>query len=309
MRHTLHLDRELGGQTLIPYLFVVWDVAPDGVHRTGVAVVPCFDPNDGSRRSHVTLLAAALDDACNAVAWDDDDEQIIVVTGEHEIPAPLHRLRIDLRFGRVTPLNPCDEAEALASRLTTRFTGGLLDMLAELWVEGPRYADALPEQVTDRGTLVAWSEVSRSARQDLYVLDDDSVVSAEVLLCPNPDCTCKEVMVEFFELRRDPPARVFLGSARTAYEGTHGREVQLTARPAQAIPLGSAWDAFQARNPALGRFEWYADRTKEWAAPLLRGLPDDRGRVKIGRNEPCPCGSGKKYKRCCWADNQAAISP
>lgn len=23
-------------------------------------------------------------------------------------------------------------------------------------------------------------------------------------------------------------------------------------------------------------------------------------RAKIGRNEPCPCGSGKKYKRCCW---------
>ncbi len=21
---------------------------------------------------------------------------------------------------------------------------------------------------------------------------------------------------------------------------------------------------------------------------------------KIGRNDPCPCGSGKKYKRCCW---------
>ena len=22
-------------------------------------------------------------------------------------------------------------------------------------------------------------------------------------------------------------------------------------------------------------------------------------RVKIGRNAPCPCGSGKKYKKCC----------
>ena len=22
---------------------------------------------------------------------------------------------------------------------------------------------------------------------------------------------------------------------------------------------------------------------------------------KIGRNEPCPCGSGKKYKHCCGA--------
>lgn len=22
---------------------------------------------------------------------------------------------------------------------------------------------------------------------------------------------------------------------------------------------------------------------------------------KIGRNEPCPCGSGKKFKKCCWS--------
>ena len=22
---------------------------------------------------------------------------------------------------------------------------------------------------------------------------------------------------------------------------------------------------------------------------------------KIGRNDPCPCGSGKKYKKCCGA--------
>lgn len=24
----------------------------------------------------------------------------------------------------------------------------------------------------------------------------------------------------------------------------------------------------------------------------------------IGRNEPCPCGSGKKYKRCCLLKSQ-----
>jgi len=28
----------------------------------------------------------------------------------------------------------------------------------------------------------------------------------------------------------------------------------------------------------------------------LAGLPDVSD--KIGRNDPCPCGSGKKYKRC-----------
>ena len=25
----------------------------------------------------------------------------------------------------------------------------------------------------------------------------------------------------------------------------------------------------------------------------------------MGRNDPCPCGSGRKYKRCCWAKHAA----
>jgi len=24
---------------------------------------------------------------------------------------------------------------------------------------------------------------------------------------------------------------------------------------------------------------------------------------KVGRNDPCPCGSGKKYKKCCLAES------
>ena len=31
-----------------------------------------------------------------------------------------------------------------------------------------------------------------------------------------------------------------------------------------------------------------------------RGLePIRNGEPKIGRNDPCPCGSGKKFKQCC----------
>ncbi len=26
---------------------------------------------------------------------------------------------------------------------------------------------------------------------------------------------------------------------------------------------------------------------------------DIKTRKKVGRNDPCPCGSGKKYKKCC----------
>jgi len=28
--------------------------------------------------------------------------------------------------------------------------------------------------------------------------------------------------------------------------------------------------------------------------------------AKVGRNQPCPCGSGKKYKQCCLASDEAA---
>ena len=31
--------------------------------------------------------------------------------------------------------------------------------------------------------------------------------------------------------------------------------------------------------------------------------------MKIGRNDPCPCGSGKKYKRCCMSDHSADTPP
>jgi len=54
-----------------------------------------------------------------------------------------------------------------------------------------------------------------------------------------------------------------------------------------------------------GRFE---DRTGRDApefdpavAPLLADtVPQPyRAPPKVGRNDPCPCGSGRKYKKCC----------
>ena len=37
----------------------------------------------------------------------------------------------------------------------------------------------------------------------------------------------------------------------------------------------------------------YEDESEGLLEPLAQGTP------KIGRNSPCPCGSGKKYKKCC----------
>lgn len=31
--------------------------------------------------------------------------------------------------------------------------------------------------------------------------------------------------------------------------------------------------------------------------------------MKVGRNDPCPCGSGKKYKHCCYAKDSVKHEP
>lgn len=40
---------------------------------------------------------------------------------------------------------------------------------------------------------------------------------------------------------------------------------------------------------------YYEDGQIVGTGPIKRATP------KVGRNEPCPCGSGKKYKKCCAA--------
>lgn len=53
--------------------------------------------------------------------------------------------------------------------------------------------------------------------------------------------------------------------------------------------------------PAELAFRYSAQLSTDKLAALTIGLENQKTRInaKIGRNEPCPCGSGKKYKICC----------
>jgi uncharacterized protein YecA (UPF0149 family) len=54
-------------------------------------------------------------------------------------------------------------------------------------------------------------------------------------------------------------------------------------------------DLFKMRDDLLAQVEH--ERVKATEVPSK----------KIGRNEPCPCGSGKKYKHCCLNSHKAAM--
>jgi uncharacterized protein YecA (UPF0149 family) len=57
-----------------------------------------------------------------------------------------------------------------------------------------------------------------------------------------------------------------------------GGETEATYAVFEALP---AWEKVP------GALNWAAEELKKLDLP------------KVGRNEPCPCGSGKKYKKCC----------
>jgi preprotein translocase subunit SecA len=77
--------------------------------------------------------------------------------------------------------------------------------------------------------------------------------------------------------------------AQSALAG--GGEMPDAAAAAAAIPPGAYPGMLRGGSPARSGADAFAP------------LPDSqgtfvRGERKIGRNEPCPCGSGKKYKHC-----------
>ena len=102
-----------------------------------------------------------------------------------------------------------------------------------------------------------------------------------------------------FEPRRIPiqetPAKLAIewnadytieGGAFTVVE-RHG-----SARTIMGYPTGEI-QRLARESPASPRESFDADQARE--------------RLKYGRNDPCPCGSGKKYKKCCLARDEALV--
>jgi hypothetical protein len=78
------------------------------------------------------------------------------------------------------------------------------------------------------------------------------------------------------------------------------------AQPTDDATHDSAVDALlelldrQGRS-AEGKALLAAERARLDALVKARSETVQHATPKVGRNDPCPCGSGKKHKKCCWA--------
>jgi preprotein translocase subunit SecA len=61
-------------------------------------------------------------------------------------------------------------------------------------------------------------------------------------------------------------------------------------------------DAAEQAHPQVSNVQYhhadYEEALADAGAPEKKPMPQERATPKVGRNDPCPCGSGKKYKHC-----------
>ena len=71
-----------------------------------------------------------------------------------------------------------------------------------------------------------------------------------------------------------------------------------------ALESGEPWEGGESEKKLMqGAREVFFDTVEDayhyWFDTRVNRIPQKREAEKVGRNDPCPCGSGKKYKACC----------
>ncbi len=142
---------------------------------------------------------------------------------------------------------------------------------------------------------------------------NDTEYAIDALYCPNPKCHCDEAHLFIIRLNPEQQDQIAATSAanmlvKLTFAGNWHIEERWEIPLAEAKQLMTTW---------LEKTPWIIDRLKreyeaikevgarslEQMVPEMSFFPHEPivREKKIGRNEPCICGSGKKYKKCCGA--------
>ena len=205
---------------------------------------------------------------------------------------------------------------------------------------------AIARSLHDGGLPVAYQDLFPSDRED-YVLPDGRIFSVADSYCINPKCTCEDATTYFVEVEGVDKAAVegsgAHGEAGDGYLGEVGvvvvsppyqepGEIELYDGSVTEASLRRLWSMFAERHRGRDLLSRRRTAVRAIAAAMLAlwdGRPPDpdpdeepddepkeapqpapvrRTATKVGRNDPCPCGSGKKYKKCCMGKAPRDVS-
>jgi hypothetical protein len=228
------------------------------------------------------------------------------------------------------PPQRSDEVEALAREFLARYPEERIRELVSQWKQQRTIKRRLAEYRADesaQGELLCYSEViheeggiaENGHRYSYFFTHQGREFLLEDYYCPNPACDCRKVDVEFWERieLHEPEHRIEIAQRLMASFTLDGQldRIQFCQEDAPtAKRLLQAW-----RQRCAYQFDEFRRRYEQIKAIGSRSFPARPSSVRVdadqgspprsptkssstlraGRNDPCPCGSGLKYKRCC----------
>ena len=127
--------------------------------------------------------------------------------------------------------------------------------------------------------------------------------------CVSPKCKCHDVVLTFFpSLPNQAAEEAFVEQGEMPaihYDYRNGSFKVLMEPSIPSPPFSKLVAALKRAHPELattlkerhGQLRYLFGRVKRERHAETQA---ERGSgEKVGRNDPCPCGSGRKYKRCC----------
>jgi len=172
------------------------------------------------------------------------------------------------------------------------------------------------DEVERNGLMYAYNGILPHGDQILVSIKEEKYLIVDQF-CLLPKCKCTDATLDLVPAGEDAMKADPWCAFRLKYAKKHWVVMEDFPPP---IPLEEIRAAIEVQHPdfykqLLGRHEklkkiYLNCRRKYYSPPQI--VPDR----KVGRNDPCPCGSGKKYKKCClksttpvgFPDNRSAIS-
>jgi hypothetical protein len=160
-------------------------------------------------------------------------------------------------------------------------------------------------------------EIAEKETRRITLRNDPELPDGEYYLieayCNEQQCDCQRVFFNVFSLQRQEVVAVIAYGWESPeyYAEWFGKNDPAIIRDLKGPALNSASHQSELAPAFLEMIEWvlddkdYLPRIKRhyrmFKATIDGGDPQMPTSVatKVGRNDPCLCGSGKKYKRCC----------
>ena len=124
---------------------------------------------------------------------------------------------------------------------------------------------------------------------------------------PTPEALMRSRYSAYVHKNLDYIMHTATGPAKRSFNAEHTRSLAehtewlgLKVLHVSPITTDIGFVEFMARFSVNGK-ERFIYETSEFHKENGKWYYFDGESPKIGRNDPCPCGSGKKYKKCCGA--------